>query len=112
MGRKYDKCQKCGGAFTDEHHFSKYCKKCKAEIEQQVEVEVVKETEVTKDLTPFDLSADHYEIRHKDITMGIRCPECGREIDVRPGLQAWEIKCDYCKLLFTIETNVRVSRFA
>jgi DNA-directed RNA polymerase subunit RPC12/RpoP len=103
----------CGGEFTDEHHFSKYCKNCKAKIEYTVEMEKVSKVRAeSEDWRPFQLSPQFYEIRHKEITMGIKCPECGHEIDVYPGVQDWEIKCDSCKLLFTIDIAVNVTRFA
>jgi len=103
----------CGGEFTDEHHFSKYCKNCKAKMEFTVKMQADKETQdKAKSWKTFDLSENFIEYRYKEISLGITCPECGYQVDASSKLQPWEIKCDKCKLLFTIDTVVRVTRYA
>lgn len=107
--RKYKECAMCGKTLTTEHHFSKYCHECKARIEYEVEVhKAIKEPE----FKPFELSPQFIDVRYKDISLGITCPECGYQVDANSKMQDWEIKCDACKLLFTVDVVVRVNKFA
>lgn len=101
--RKFDRCQRCGNDFTDEHHFRKFCKKCQAEIEEASNKKPDKLV-----ITPVLLDPENIDMRVKDINMGITCPKCNKSIDVSSKMQDWEIRCTDCKLLFDIQVVVEV----
>jgi DNA-directed RNA polymerase subunit RPC12/RpoP len=88
--RLYDKCQKCGGEFTDEHHFAKYCKKCNPKAVASGIKKVTKSGERM-------LSESEMTIRFLDYSVGVKCLNCNREIDIIHGRsQDFENVCPGC----------------
>jgi Zn finger protein HypA/HybF involved in hydrogenase expression len=112
MGRspnaKFQVCQNCNKPLTTEHLFAMYCFECQP-IKRAAALEKAKHPKyVEKEIQPWPLEERFIEIRYSDVSMGITCPKCKRQIDYSPKMQEWELKCDKCKLKFWIETKVMV----
>lgn len=103
MKRKYEVCQKCGSPLTDEHPWAKYCKVCNPKAMKAV----IKPQGANSKSGERVMDAREYDVRFLDYGLGVKCFDCGREVDiVSHKSQVHEMKCAGCGKMYRPEFRV------